>query len=73
MTKLTCVPPEYDQHLFYLEDETTEGLRTAMMRICEMAPTSLAEHGEKASEFIRREKTPKPQIGKLIEFLKTIE
>lgn len=73
MTKLTCVPPEYDQHLFYLEDETTEGLKTAMMRICEMAPTTLAEHGEKASEFIRREKTPKPQIGKLIEFLKTIE
>lgn len=73
MTKLTCVPPEYDQHLFYLEDETTEGLKTAMMRICEMAPTSLAEHGENASEFIRREKTPKPQIGKLIEFLKTIE
>ena len=72
MSHLKSIPQEYDNHIFYFEDESIEGFSNRIVEICEKPSKELAEFGSKASLFIRQNKTPEPQVKKIISFLKNI-
>ena len=72
MSRLSCLPPEYDEHLFYFDDESVEGMARKMQEICEMPQSALSEIGKRAADFIVEFKTPKPQMKKAIEFFNQI-
>ena len=69
MCHLGCIPPEYDEHLFYFEDESVIGMRMKIEEICSMPLLELNYKGEKAKRFIQTEKSPQVQVSKIIELL----
>lgn len=69
MAPLKCMPNEYEQHLFYFNDESVEGMANRIVEICEKSGDELKEFGKKSSEFIQTFKTPQPQVEKIISFL----
>lgn len=69
MSHLKSIPSEYDQYLFYFEDESPEGMSQTIERVCSIDMTSLEMRGKNASEFIYTYKNAKNQVAKI---LKTI-
>lgn len=69
MSKLECIPAEYDQYLFYFEDESIDGMTNKMIEICEMDKDVLMRKGQQASAFIRENKNAKVQVNKILSIL----
>ena len=56
MCPLPAIPEEYNEHLFYFNDESIDGYRIRIEEICSMDPTYLRIKSEKARNFILYEK-----------------
>lgn len=69
MYRLGCMPKEYDEHVYYVDDERIDTLRDRLIEICEKPQSELDKFGLEAREFILREKTPYIQCGKIIDLL----
>ena len=72
MAPLKCMPKEYEEHLYYFNDESIEGIAQRIVEICEKPEIELNEKGERASVFIHQYKTPQPQVEKILSFLNKI-
>lgn len=72
MAHLQCMPQEYDEHLFYISEESVTGLRKSIYNICEKSKEELAQKGVGASFFIKDKKMPKPQVKKIIEHINRV-
>ena len=72
MCHLPCIPPEYDDYLFYFEDESIEGMAKRMEEICKMPKDILEEKGKKASEFVLTQKSSSVQVKKILKLLETL-
>ena len=70
MAHLACMPKEYDPYIYYFDEESVEGIRDKIVEVCEKSQEELDVFGAKAAKFIMREKTPKPQVARVIDFLK---
>ena len=66
MTGLEGMPVEYHEHVWLLEDETVEGMASALKRIYEKAPSELSEKGQKAREFVLNNKNNAAQAQRLV-------
>lgn len=71
MCQLKCIPNEYKQFLFFIEDETVEGYKNAILNIIKTDPNILETHGLNARKFILEQKNPYHQVSRVLEFLKT--
>lgn len=72
MAKLSCIPSDYYEHLFFLEEESVEGMTAEICRICEMPEQERNCFGRKASEFILNKKSPKEQISRVVDFFESL-
>lgn len=72
MYHLNCLPKEYDKHIYYIEEDSVEGLRNKLIEVCNKPIDELRKFGEDASKFIYDNKTPKPQMKKVIDFIKSL-
>ena len=69
MFHLACMPQEYDEYLFYVEEESEKSLRDKLVEVCEMPAKDRSEFGQRASRFILTQKTPEKQCGKILEMI----
>lgn len=69
MYKLPCIPDEYDPYIYYIEDDSVDGIYNSLIDICEKPYRELEEFGQKASLFIKENKNPIKQAGKIVELL----
>lgn len=69
MCKLESIPSEYNDHLFFIEDETVEGYRKALQFLLDSDKHYLESFGKEAGQFILANKTPVIQTKKIIDFL----
>lgn len=69
-TKLPSMPIEYYEHVFFIEDESVQGMKNAIDEVINKSPEQLHEFGCRAKNFILNEKNNVVQAKKLIEFLK---
>ena len=69
MYKLDGIPGEYDKYLNYIEGDSTEDIKKALVSVCELPAEKRAELGKRAKEFILNEKNCKKQVGKILEML----
>lgn len=51
-TKLPAITKDYDEHVFYFEDESVEGMKNVLDTCLNMSPEDMKQKGEKAREFI---------------------
>ena len=69
MSKLECIPSEYDRYLFYFDDESIDGMKNKMIEICEMDKIVLSRIGREASAFIKKQKNAEAQVSKILTIL----
>ena len=72
MSHLASIPKEYDAHIYYVEDESIDGYKNKIMEICNKSTEELRTFGELASRFISENKSPMPQMTKVIDFIKSL-
>lgn len=68
MSRLSCLPKGYEDHLFFFDDESTEGMAETIRRICEKPQKELDDFGREAAQYILQEKTPQPQTRRILDF-----
>lgn len=69
MFRLGCMPPEYENHVFYVECESIEALKDKLIEVCEKSNEELGTFGEKAKNFILNEKSPAIQCRKILKLM----
>lgn len=69
MFRLGCMPPEYENHVFYVESESIEALKDKLIEVCEKSNEELGTFGEKAKNFILNEKSPAIQCRKILKLM----
>lgn len=69
MCHLPAIPKEYDEYIFYIEDENVLGIKAKIEEVCEMPQQELDDFGARAAEFIRTKKNAYAQAKKLIDLV----
>lgn len=70
MCKLPAIPEEYLQYLYFFEDESVEGMKNEIIRICTTDKQFLENRGKEASNFVLESKNERVQAKKIVELLK---
>lgn len=73
MCKLPAIPEEYYEHLYFFDDESIEGYARKIVEICSMDPEMLRVRGEKAREFILKEKNCYSQAKRIFDMIEKVE
>ncbi len=68
-TRLPGMPEDHKPYVFFIEDETADGVKEALENVFKNTPEQLHEFGLKAKQFILQQKNNKAQAGKVIKFL----
>ena len=68
MFKLPGIPKEYDEYLYYAEEETAESLAKKIDEILSLTTEELIDKGKKTQEFILKEKNNISQAQRFVEF-----
>ena len=71
--KLDGMPAEYDDHIYYVQDDDVDTLRDRMVQIGEKDQSELDRFGEKARDFVLQRKNKKEQTRKIIKLLQDCE
>ncbi|MBQ8291216.1 MAG: glycosyltransferase [Clostridia bacterium] len=71
MYKLEGMPDEYDEYLSYLTGENTEAIKRELTAVFETNYNLLADKGQRAREFVLRNKNADVQAQKIVDFLNT--
>ncbi|WP_396186350.1 glycosyltransferase [Flavobacterium sp.] len=72
MTRLQGVPNEYYNYVYTIEDEDANGIKNAILDVCNKEVEELNLFGEKAANFIFENKNHLIQVKKIYEMLKKI-
>jgi glycosyltransferase involved in cell wall biosynthesis len=71
-TRLPGIPSEYYQHVFAIETETIEGIAVALSSALSTPAAELRGKGEKAREFVVRDKSWQAQARRIASFLRSM-
>ena len=69
--KLDGIPDEYDEHIFYVGDDSSTALADKLREVCETSPAELVEHCKRAREFVQQEKNELLQTKKIVDLIRT--
>lgn len=72
MYKLPCLADEYDEYLYYFTDDSVKYMCNRIVDICEKSTKELYELGQKAREFVNKEKNGIKQAKKILDLLSSI-
>ena len=70
MHKLAGVPDEYDPFLCYIENDSPESLKAALLAVCQMEPAARMELGRKAAQFVAQTKNAEYQAKRILEMIR---
>ncbi len=70
-TKLPGMPADHYNYVYFIEDESADGIKTALQDILSKSDEELFEKGRSAKEFILKEKNNVKQAEKLINMIET--
>lgn len=72
MCRLKSIPTEYEDHLFFFENEDIEGFKNKLVEVLSYPSELLKEKGTKARSFILNHKTKDVQAKRIINFLRSL-
>lgn len=67
--KLPGIPDEYDNHIFYIEQNTSISMAEKLMEVCERDEEELYKFGRNAKDFVLSYKNNKVQSEKILQFI----
>ena len=66
-THLKCIPKEYDEYLYYIEDDSISGMRNSIVNL------KIDKNiGLQAKAFVLTNKNPEAQVERVINYVKTL-
>ncbi len=71
--KLDGIPDEYDEYIFYVDDNSTLTLRDKLIEVCEMPKDLLSEAGRRAQAFVWAEKNEIAQTKIIVDMLRNLQ
>lgn len=71
-TKLPCIPQDYNNYLYMIEDESVEGFAKAVYQLTKKSKEELNEMGKSARKYILNNKTESKQGSKIASFFQSI-
>lgn len=71
-TRLPGIPGEYFDYTFVLENETEDGMTSMIESVLQMSRKQLDEFGEKARQFVLKNKNSDVQAKKIVDMIKII-
>ena len=69
--KLDGIPDEYDEYINYVSDNSPETLARVIQRVCHLPPEVRIAMGEKAKNFVLKEKNKTTQTKRVLDFILT--
>ena len=69
MTKLPCLPEEYLPYLFFIRDETPQGIAQALRETLRLSDEALFQQGCAARRFVLEQRSNVMQAAKVLEML----
>ena len=67
--KLDGIPDEYDNYIYYVNDNSVEALRNKIIEVCEKSNEELFNFGQKAYNFVVTYKNSKIQAKKILDLI----
>jgi len=71
-TRLSGIPDDYDGHVSWIDDDSAEGIRAAIVNALSASQDELVERGRAAAEFVRSTRSPAAQGRRMREFLESV-
>lgn len=71
-SRLEGIPKEYENYIFFFDENNRESLAEKMREILDLSPEELAKKGEEARNFVLKKKNNVVQSAKIIEFCQTL-
>lgn len=71
-TKLSGMPKEYDEYVFFIEEETVEGLKFVINKLKSIKREELYHKGILAKDFVLKSKNNQVQAKKIVDFIKNL-
>ncbi|MNY67144.1 hypothetical protein D3C86_2046750 [compost metagenome] len=72
-TKLPGMPSEYNDYVYFFEDESVEGMRNTLNTLLSKPKEELKGMGDKGKNFVLNHKSNAIQAKKILDFLKVNE
>lgn len=69
MYKLDGIPDEYDEYLYYIKGNQPKDIANKIMEVCEKPQSELDDFGEKARQFVLKNKNCIVQAKKIIDMI----
>lgn len=69
-TKLPGMPSEYDEYVYLIKDESVEGIHNALANLLTKPDEDLKKFGNRAQDFVLKNKSNEIQAKRIIDFLK---
>ena len=69
-TRLPGMPKEYYPHVYFIDEETPEGVAEALKTVLSQSDDTLLEKGELARSFVLDKRNNVVQASKILEMLK---
>lgn len=69
MCHLPAIPAEYDKYIYYITEETAEGIKNKLLEVCEKPQEERDFFGKEAADFIKNQKNAKIQSAKIIKMI----
>ncbi len=71
-TRLAGMPEEYYRHVYFIEDESVEGMKTKIEEIMNLDKVELYTKGQDAKKFVLENKNNVIQSNRIIEFIQKL-
>ena len=71
MTRLPGLPSDYLDRVFFIEDESPDGVAEALERVFSQSDEALLAFGDEARRFVLCEKNHLAQASRLIDFFES--
>ena len=70
MSPLPSMPEEYKQYLYLFEDESVNGMKLMIEKVCSLSILELNDKGTSAKIFVHNYKSSKEQIKKILKLIR---
>lgn len=71
-TRLSGIPADYEPHVYWIDDDSVEGVQAAIENVLSAAPASRRAKGLAAADFARSTRSTAAQGRRLVDFLTAI-
>ena len=72
MSRLKCMPKEYESYVFYYDEDTPKAIKDKIIEVCSLSDEQRKEYGIKARQFILKEKNADIQAARVKAFMESL-